>query len=310
MLEWFPIVRFIHIAASIQLAAIFAFRAWILTPAMLTERIEVPPNPGSPRLLGSCWVLTLFSIVIWFLLAAASMDGDASIFDVAPQTYAIVLFQTQFGHLWLCRLGLCLLLGTLFLMDQRLNRTKFICATLIVASLAAAGHAAANSTIFAPVAFAGDVAHLVTSIFWPGALVPFLLYLRSPAIAPDMEIWAEVTRVCQRFSRSSLISVAALAATGVSNAWFALGRVQAMFDTGYGRLLLVKIVVFLTMIGFGAFNLLILKPRLSQLPAAANVSEVPAPVRGLIKSVLCEILLAAAVMLIVGYLGVTPPPAH
>ena len=50
------------------------------------------------------------------------------------------------------------------------------------------------------------------------------------------------------------------------------------------------------MIGFGAFNLLVLKPRLLQVPIAADLSTDPAPVRALIKSVLCETILVRLIV--------------
>jgi hypothetical protein len=53
-----------------------------------------------------------------------------------------------------------------------------------------------------------------------------------------------------------------------------------------------------------------LKPRLLQTPRAENLGTAPAPVHALVKTVFCETVLAAGVLLIVGYLGVTPPPAH
>jgi putative copper export protein len=68
----------------------------------------------------------------------------------------------------------------------------------------------------------------------------------------------------------------------------------------------------LVMIGFGAWNLLVLKPRLFRAVAEDNRPEasVAKPIRSLVRSVACEILLAGAVILVIGFLGVTSPPPH
>jgi copper resistance protein D len=108
------------------------------------------------------------------------------------------------------------------------------------------------------------------------------------------------------------VVVGLLVATGLLNTYFIVGSPGALFTTDYGRLLLLKIALFIPMLGLGAWNLLVLKPRLSraamvenQAPAAATM-----PIQLLIRSVACETFLAAGVVLVVGFLGTTPPPMH
>ena len=69
--------------------------------------------------------------------------------------------------------------------------------------------------------------------------------------------------VVRRFSASSLIAVAAMALTGLSNSVFMVGSVQSLLTTDYGHLLISKLILFHLMVGFGAWNLLLLKPRLA-----------------------------------------------
>jgi putative copper export protein len=54
--------------------------------------------------------------------------------------------------------------------------------------------------------------------------------------------------VVRRFSASSLIAVAAMALTGLSNSVFMVGSVQGLLTTDYGRLLISKIVLFLLLV--------------------------------------------------------------
>ena len=50
--------------------------------------------------------------------------------------------------------------------------------------------------------------------------------------------------------------------TGVINTWNLVGSVGALFGTGYGRLLMVKVALFLMMLGIATVNRLQLSPRL------------------------------------------------
>ena len=62
------------------------------------------------------------------------------------------------------------------------------------------------------------------------------------------------------------------------------------------------------MIGFGAWNLFLLKPRIAiDLQTAKAVQETSA-VSLLLRNVLWETGLGTLVILIVGLLGITPPP--
>jgi len=313
MIYWLAFTRSIHIAASILLAALFAFRLIVLKPAASRcgsiDRFQPRLTGQWGRLVLACWMTVIFSGLAWFGLVAASISGAATMLEVSPETLEIMLFQTQFGHIWLVRSGCCLVLGVLLFTGCRESIKAFF-ALAILASLAGAGHAGANASSAGPLALVGDIGHLTAAALWPGGLVPLLFVLCRERRAADKESWRIVAGVVRRFSVLSLVVVAFLATTGMLNAYFIVGSLRALFETTYGQLLLVKIALFLLMIGFGALNLLVLKPRLLQVAIAADLYTDPAPVRTLIKSVLCETVLAAGVLLIVGYLGVTPPPAH
>ena len=63
------------------------------------------------------------------------------------------------------------------------------------------------------------------------------------------------------------------------------------------------------MIGFGAVNLFLLKPRIEVDLPTVNVAKKNA-IRLLLRNVLWEIGLGTVVILIVGLLGITPPPVR
>ena len=57
-----------------------------------------------------------------------------------------------------------------------------------------------------------------------------------------------------RFSLVGMAAVATLLATGIVNSWYLVGNVDALLNTHYGKLLLIKLALFLGMVGIAAFN--------------------------------------------------------
>ena len=99
-----------------------------------------------------------------------------------------------------------------------------------------------------------------------------------------------------------------IAFTGLLNSVFLVGNAQVLLTTTYGQLLTLKLILFLLMVGFGAWNLLVLKPKLTVDLRAVHVAQQEIVIRSLLRNVLCEIGLGTGVILIVGLLGITPPP--
>jgi putative copper resistance protein D len=110
-----------------------------------------------------------------------------------------------------------------------------------------------------------------------------------------------------RFSYLALLAVIGLAASGVINTWFMLNRVQELVTTEYGRLLLVKVALFLTMLAFAAANRLWLRPRL--LLTATTGAQKDALQRLCLFTTI-EATLGLAVVCVVALLGQPPPAAH
>jgi putative copper export protein len=129
-------------------------------------------------------------------------------------------------------------------------------------SLAWAGHAAATPGLFGVVHLLADALHLLSSAFWPGALVPLAAFLLLLFKSTQVEALWLAAPVVRRFSASSLLAVAGLALTGLSNSLFMVGSFPALLTSPYGQILVSKLILFGVMIGFGAWNLFLLKPKI------------------------------------------------
>jgi copper resistance protein D len=171
--------------------------------------------------------------------------------------------------------------------------------------VAFAGHAAAGSDTEGAVHLSADILHLVAAAAWLGALLPLAMLL-SAACTNNDEFWITIARAATlRFSILGVVSVGTLVATGIVNSWFLVGSIDALATTDYGRLLLLKVVLFFVMLSIAAFNRLRLTPRLEQRVVIEHSA-----LRRLRNNCLMEAVLGLVILFLVGMLGTLPPALH
>jgi putative copper resistance protein D len=105
----------------------------------------------------------------------------------------------------------------------------------------------------------------------------------------------------RHFSQMGYVAVAFIALTGTINTLLLVGSPGAMFGTPYGRLLALKILLFLVMVVVALINRFRLLPRFRCEPQPS------APIAALARSVLFEQGLGFAVLAVVSVLGTWPP---
>ena len=166
------------------------------------------------------------------------LDGFGLVPDLA--------WDTRPGQLSIIRIVLGVLAAAAALARPLWRRTPlpaaaFAIGSLVVASLA--GHAWT-----APrrgVAVAADVTHLTALAVWVGGVAALLVALR---------VIEDRARLASRFSTLALGAVGVVVVSGTVSAWQQVGTLDALFSTGYGQLLLVKILVFLPLLVLGYAN--------------------------------------------------------
>src|SRR5699024_4121989 len=109
-------------------------------------------------------------------------------------------------------------------------------AVVVVAGLGLRGHAASPSPRWLPTP--AVVSHALVAAYWVGAFWPLLWHLRRRQL-PDSAV------VIRRFSRLAVVAVAGLVLAGIVLAIVQLGSVAALWQTGYGLILLAKIAAVL-----------------------------------------------------------------
>ncbi|MGB6653669.1 MAG: CopD family protein, partial [Xanthobacteraceae bacterium] len=172
-------------------------------------------------------------------------------------------------------------------------------------SLAWTGHAIGGQGIEGVLHPAADVLHLIAAAAWVGALAPLALLLAATETeAATLTVARDATR---RFSTLGIASVATLLVSGLVNSWYLVGGIPALTGTDYGRLLIIKLSLFLVMVAIAAVNRLRLTPKLVQ---NADLGAARQARRRLRVNAAIEALLGATIIVIVAVMGTLPPASH
>lgn len=302
MAEAFAAIRFVHFAAVMAAFGIAAFRLYAFAGAGLERipaRAELDAALG--RIMTGAAVLALLSALAIVPCVAAEMTGsDAAALD--PSLSRIVLFDTEFGEAWCWHTGFAAVLAALCIMPRRVwqEAALFAAALLTLASLGWVGHAAMDMG-GGESHLINQMAHLIAAGLWLGGLLPLGLLLRRAAGARGAAYLPLARAALPHFSQIGYVAVALLMITGTVNTIMLVGSVSALIGTPYGRLLLLKIALFLAMVGLALVNRFRLTPRL------AGGETAQGSVRALCRSVVAEQALGLAVLAVVAVLGTWPP---
>ena len=308
--------RAIHFAATLLVAGVVLFAVFVAGPAWRGSGDSAVASNVRTRLAVIAWIglaLALISGAAWLVLTAAAMSDQPAAQIFGDSVLWTVLSQTVFGRVWLIRFVLaCALVATLpALLSSREHQSPWleaaaaVLAAAFAGTLAWSGHAVGGLGGEAIIHPAADVLHLIAATAWVGALLP-LIVLFAAAGADDTSI-AIARTATTRFSILGIVSVGTLLVTGIVNTFYLAGSVAALRGTDYGRLLLIKIALFLAMVAFAAVNRFWLTPQLVQ---QASIAASRDALRRLRRNAAIEVLAGAIILGIVAVLGTMPPGLH
>ena len=316
-MDWFGagssglmIARAFHFAATAVTAGSLIFGTTVARPALLSKVAEA--RSFRTQIFAVAWVCLAIAVasgVSWFLFQAVAMSGVPLGEVIGSDVWSTVLKETQFGRVSQLRIALAVTLAVC-LAGARYAAADWLALSAalgLTVAIAWTGHAGSTSGEIGNLHLIADGLHLVAAAAWIGGLVPLVLLLvcaqRTPSAA-----WARlVAGTLTRFSTLGIVSVLTLLATGTINAWILVGSIQALAATDYGRLLMLKIVVFAAMLAFAALNRLWLTPRL--VSSSEDESQVEV-MRQLTRNSAIEIGLGFTIFVIVGMLGTMHPAIH
>jgi copper transport protein len=247
-------VRFLAFGGLTVLVGSVVFLAW-LWPAGAADR-------RARRVVGGAWaasvVATVLSIPLQGAYAVGGSLGDAFSGDVIADELG-----TRTGRSWVVRLLLLAAAAVVLPRLARLGATtrravSVVGGVALLATVTLTGHAVSGDLV--PLAVLADLVHLAGVSVWLGGLVVLVAALLWPppgasaVEGEDADELGDRIAVVDRFSQVAFGAVVAIVASGVLQAWRQLGGYDALTETTYGRLLLVKVALVAAMLVGAAFS--------------------------------------------------------
>jgi putative copper export protein/mono/diheme cytochrome c family protein len=257
-IRWAGLVALATLGGSLVLAVLVLPR----------EPPEVGPVRARLRRLGViCLVVLVATTVGELVTRAQTMAGG----DLAAAVSAIpaVAARTHFGMVWIGRLIVLLLALLVVPVASRAALIAGLVLTLgVTVTTSLTGHAAdwGDLTLSAGL----DWVHVLATSAWTGGIISLGLAVLGPARGWPPALLGTVMR---RFSRLAGLCLLAVVVTGSYNAWVQLPRVSALWTTVYGRVLAVKLLLVLGLIGWGAVTRYTIVPRLGSRQRFPGVGE-------------------------------------
>lgn len=294
-----PAFRALHLAATVLIGGAFAFEVLIVR-AEAGDATTAAVARWLQRQYVLGLIVGLVSWIGWLAAAAIEMGGQGLHADLL----GVVLAQTTFGHVWLLRAAMFAVLAALMMRGWPVRGPRAsiaLCLAIgLVASLAWTGHALGTDSVHAWV----DAMHLIAAAVWLGMLPPLLMVVGDAASRASAEAASLAAACAKAFFVPGAVAVLVLAGSGIANASWMMDSVSDLVDTSYGRVLGVKLVLVAAMLALAGANRFAIVPRLSRASDAGRSVQV------LRRSVYAELLFGAAVIVVVAWLGVTPPASH
>jgi copper transport protein len=168
-------------------------------------------------------------------------------------------FDRRFGEVWAFRLVLLVLaIPVLYVLLRRADDehpreipvwwppVALPLGVAIAATPGLAGHASSGD--WRTAAIISDTLHVLSMAVWLGGLVMLAVVLLPGRHANELR------EVLPRWSRLAFGCVAAIIVTGAFQTWRQVGGLEALRTTDFGRILVVKIVLFSVLLVLAAFS--------------------------------------------------------
>ena len=306
------IARWVMFLSVMSAIGLFVFRILIARPACR----RAPGTNLRPvsRAFVIASVVGLLAIPVYLDFATA-IDSLRSVFDLGDLVplFRVTAFGRGYVDMTICFALFCVAAWSALWLDQPEREHRSVAEIISIAGalLAAmavllipgtSGHAAQTSPRGISVIL--DWLHLITGSVWLGGLVGLLvLWISLPATGRV----AGLSIVVPRFSNVAFVAVLLLLATGT---WVTINHMpalDALWLTGYGVAILVKIGLLVAAMALGAGNLLRIRPRLI---AARDRPELGQPAARLLRRMISgeTLLVVGAVFAAAVLSSLAPPP--
>ena len=283
-----PVIRWVILVSVLAMVGGLVFDLLVSRPVLHSPQaslqVRAVGTSLSSRSLKLIWLATgvFLAASVAQLLLQTAISHDVPLPEAFGGPLWSMLWETEWGRVWRWRTGLALvfvpvLAAGLWRRGAPCGRpqgaplpaiprwdlaSRLLAVGLgggILWTLSLTSHGAATPGIRSA-ALLSDYLHLLASAIWVGALFHFCLgiplALRSLSARERRDCFSSMV---PRFSVVATLSVAVLVVTGLFNSWAQVTVLPAM-GTPYGLTLLVKVVLVVALLLFGAMNLLWVRP--------------------------------------------------
>src|SRR2546423_489843 len=287
---------FVGILALIGAAA---FRALVLPRARGIDAAARVRMESRAAVLGfTASVLVIVSALARLFLESQMMSAMPGMQTMGMTDMAM---HTRWGLILRLELGAAVVALVSFVFAARRLRGAWLVASVTALVLgitpALAGHAAASPK-FTSLMILSDFLHALGGASWLGSLLVVMVVGVPLSLMLDgVERWSSIASLVNSFSPVALASVTVVVVSGLVASWVHLEHLSALWQTTYGQVLLLKLVLVAIALTIGAYNLRRVQPQL--------VNEVGA-IR-LARSTLLELAFGFLILLVTGFLtGISP----
>jgi len=296
--------KFLLLTSLAVLAGQRLFSALVWNPVLKSNRNDV----SDPEVWTTFYRIGLMGVLLAIGVGILSQAGQTTGNELSipwDSEVGRILVETRLGLIWLTRLAL-VLVAAWSATDQR-SRWKpwlaFVANVALLFTVTLTSHAATEAKPLLPVL--ADLIHLIGMTFWLGGLIYLFTGIRQLQKL-DGELRTKLSSLLtNRFSINAIVFVALIGVTGFYSASLRVGTWEALFNSIYGHVLLVKQFFVAGLLVIAAINFLIISPRLNR-DRMAGVAQ-SATLANFGKTLVIEITFAALLLASVSFLTYLPP---
>ncbi|HET7565228.1 MAG TPA: copper resistance protein CopC [Gemmatimonadaceae bacterium] len=300
----YVLVRAVSFVALLALLGVVAFHLLVLGTLRRTAALNGSTLDRASVRAARLGVIAAVALLVATVarLYAESYAVYGATGDPGMAQIRAMLGQTVWGLGWIIQAAATLVALVLFIAATRRNATAaWMLAALAVFVLAftpaLSGHAAA-SPHEKPLAIAIDGLHVLGAGGWLGTLLVVMAVGIPVALGLGAQRGRAIADVVNAFSPLALTFAGLTAATGIINAWLRLGTLPALWESSYGRTLIVKLVVLSLVVATGAYNWRRVRPSLGDEAGTLRIR----------RSASVELIIGLVVVIVTAVLVAPPPP--
>ena len=250
-------------------------------------------------------VLGFAASILVIVSAFARMFLESQMMSTMPdmQTMSMtdMAMHTRWGIAVSLEFGAAFLALVCFALAVRRIRGAWLVASMSAIVLAVtpalAGHAA-SSPRFTSLMIVSDFLHVLGGASWLGSLLGVLVIGIPLSLTLDGgERWSSVASLVNSFSPIALASAAVVVVSGSIASWVHVEHLSDLWQTAYGRILMIKLALVAITLTIGAYNFRKVQPQLANEAGSARLK----------RSAALELGVGFLILLVTGFLtGISP----